>query len=249
MLSNGEVERVQQTGAGILNLDAAVQSTVTAIPTSLSFGVGNGTLGGAATGDFNQLTLTNIGAAADTFAISAVAFDYAPALQFSVIPGDTSPTSTLSLTIEPGKSQTLYAYWTSRSQLTKGEYQGFIDVRSRATGHLATVPYWYGVPTSVPRATLAVTNLPTTAVPGSSQGLLMRVTDDIGYPVLDPTSLAFQGKVVSGGGSISLSPNVFMTGLLEVVFKLGPNPGDNAYQFAFGQLPAMTVVITGTKSN
>ena len=249
MLPNGSVERVQQVGAGILNLDAALQGTVTAFPTSLTFGVGNGSLGGATTGDFNQLTISNVGAVTDSFAVSAVAFDYAPALRFSVIPGDTNPNSTLSLTIDPGKSKTVYTYWTTSNTLNPGEYQGLIDIQSVKTGQLSAVPYWYGVPTSIPRAVLPVTGLPTTAAAGSSQGLLLRVTDDIGYPVLNATSLAFQGKVVSGGGTVTLAPTTFITGLLEVIFKLGPNAGDNTFQFSFGQLPALTVTITGTKSN
>jgi len=179
---DGSPERVQQTGTGILNLDNALQNTVTAFPTSLTFGIGSGVLGGAATGDLNQLTLTNVGKATDTFRLSAIEYDSAPDPQFSVIPGDASPTSTLSLSIDPGQSKTVYIYWTTGRRLTPDEYQGQILILPTKTSGAALVPYWYGVPTGVPRGLVGIISPPTQARVGSTQNLFLRIVDDIGVP-------------------------------------------------------------------
>lgn len=40
------MERVQQTGTGVLNLESALRNTVTVYPTSLTFSLGTGLLGG-----------------------------------------------------------------------------------------------------------------------------------------------------------------------------------------------------------
>src|ERR1700730_14837308 len=104
---DGWVERVQQAGTGVLNVDAALRSNIVVFPPSLTYGLGNGTLGGAITGDLDQLTFTNVGTVTDTFHLAASAFDYAPPLQFSVVPSDQNPTDTLDLTLNPGQSKTV----------------------------------------------------------------------------------------------------------------------------------------------
>jgi minor extracellular serine protease Vpr len=243
---DGSPERVQQTGTGILNLDNALQNTVTAFPTSISFGIGNGTLGGAMTGDFNQLTLTNVGKITDTFRLSAIEYDSAPDPQFSVVPGDASPTSTLSLTIDPGQSKTVYVYWTTGAPLTPDEYQGQILILPAKSPGAALVPYWYGVPTGVPRAVVGISSPAAQARVGTNQFLFLRVIDNIGVPVTDDLSLAFKGSVISGGGTISLTPFLFFPNLRLIQFKLGPAAGDNVYRFSFGNLPPSQITITGT---
>lgn len=202
---NGWVERVQQAGTGVLNVDAALRSDIVAFPTSLTYGVGNGNLGGAITGDLDQLTFTNVGATTDTFHLFASAFDYAPPLQFSVVSSDQNPTNTLDLTLNPGQSKTVYAFWTA-SGLVPGEYQG--DIVVHGTNSYALVPYWYGVPTGVPADTFYLATPPTQAQAGTTQVAYVRVTDSIGYAIPDAPSLGFQGTA-TGGGSVTLSPQLF----------------------------------------
>jgi subtilisin family serine protease len=240
----GEIERVQQAGVGVMNLDAALQSTIATYPTSLTFGLGAGDLGGATTGDYDQLTLTNVGKTADVFHVSSIAFDSAPALQFSTVPADANPSSSLDIPIDAGQSKTIYAYWTTDSTLPVGEYQGDIDVEGAHGG--ALVPYWYGVPSQVPQNVRLINSPPASAKAGATIGLLVRVTDLIGFAITDNAHLAFQSQVNAGGGSITLAPILFFPNFREIVFKLGPNAADNTYTFRFGPSAPMQFTITGT---
>jgi minor extracellular serine protease Vpr len=238
---DGWVERVQQAGAGVLNVDAALQSNIVTFPTSLTYGLGNGTLGGASTGDLDQLTLTNVGTVADTFHLHASAFDDAPPLQFSTFSGDENPTDTLDVTLKPGQSKTVYAFWTADG-LIPAEYQGDIVVHS--TNSYALVPYWYGVPTGVPADKFYLLNPPTQAKAGTNQVAYVRVIDSIGYAIRDIPSLGFKGTA-TGGGSVKLSPIRFFPNIWEIDFTLGPNPGTNTYTVSFGDLPPTQFAITG----
>ena len=70
----GEFARAQEGGAGVLDVGAALRSTIAAAPVSLSFGVGgpDGYIP-------RRLTLTNVGTAAETYLLSAIPRDGAPA--------------------------------------------------------------------------------------------------------------------------------------------------------------------------
>jgi len=243
---DGWIERVQRTGAGYMNLDNALQVTATSFPTSISFGVGNGTLGGATTGDLNQLTLTNVGKTTDTFAVSAIAFDNAPPVQFGTNTAGTDAASTLSVTMAPGQSKTITVFWTTKTPLAPGEYQGLVSIVGSKSTDPTNVPYWYGVPPYVPFAFNALNSPPASAKVGTVASVYFRVTDSIGYPITDNATLAFQGAVLAGGGTITLTNNLFFPNIRQLQFKLGPNPGTNSYAFAFGNLGAFGVTITGT---
>jgi minor extracellular serine protease Vpr len=244
---DGQIERVQQAGVGTLTLDTALQSTISAYPTSLSYFLGSGDLGGAATGDVDQLTLTNVGTSSDVFHISSIPFDTAPALQFSTTSGDENPSSTLDLPINPGQSKTIYAYWTTGATLTIGEYQGDILVEG-ANGD-ALVPYWYGVPSQTPQNVFLMNGLPTSAAPGTTLPLYVRVTDLIGYAITDNIHLAFQGQVNAGGGAIALSPTLYFPNIRLITLRLGKNAATNTYTFSFGSATPIQVTITGTTGN
>src|ERR1700730_14732988 len=58
---------VQQMGTGALNMLAALQNNAAAVPSSLSFGIGSGTVDQTKT-----LTITNVGTTSDTFSITLV---------------------------------------------------------------------------------------------------------------------------------------------------------------------------------
>jgi len=240
---NGWVERVQQAGTGVLNVDAALRTNIVAFPTSLTYGIGNGNLGGAITGDLDQLTFTNVGAATDTFHLFASAFDYAPPLQFSLVSSDQNPTNTLDLTLNPGQSKTVYAFWTANN-LVPGEYQG--DIVVHGTHSYALVPYWYGVPAGVPADTFYLDPglPPTQAQAGTTQVAYVRVIDSIGYAILDAPSLGFQGTA-TGDGSVTLSPNPFFPNIWEIDFTLRSTAGTNTYTVSFGNLAPKQFTITG----
>ena len=241
---DGTVERVQQAGAGVLNLDAALRSNIASFPTSVTYGTGDGNLGGYATFDIQQLTITNSGTTADTFYLSALPFDSAPPLQFSDVISDRNPAGAWALTLQPGQSKTVYAHWIAKG-LVPGEYQGDILVRSSCC--TALIPYWYGVPTGVPADQLYLMTPPAQAPAGSTQAAYVRVIDRIGYAIVDPAGLGFQGVSTTPGAGVTLEPLPPEAGnIWGIVFQLAPRMGTNTFTVSFGGLPPTTFTITGT---
>ena len=235
------VAGVQRTGTGILNLESALRNTVTVYPTAITFLTGTGALD-----DFHQFAITNIGRSTDTFQIRSIPYDAAPSLRFSAItpsPGlvDPKPEATYTLSIDPGQTKTLYAYW--KAQLPMGEYQGQILVEGSAASVL--MPYWYAVPTLVPREVLTLTTVPASARVGTVVNLSVRVTDDVGFPLTTDLQLGFAG-VAPPGGSIDLLPGVVFPNRRTIRLTLAPTVRSNTFQFTFGNLPQITHTINGT---
>ena len=232
---------VQRTGTGILNLESALRNTVTLYPTAITFLTGTGALD-----DYNQVSVTNIGRATDTFRIRSIPYDSAPPLGFSAItPGtgllDPKPEATYTLTLDPGQTKTIYAYW--KAQLSPGEYQGQILVEGSTTSVL--MPYWHGVPTLVPREVLELTKVPTSALASTVVNLSVRVTDDVGFPLTTDAQLRFSGTATAGS-SISLQPGVVFPNRRTLRLTLAPTVRSNTFQFIFGNLPPIIHTINGT---
>ena len=245
LMVNGSpfIERVQQTGTGILNLETSLRNNVTILPTSLTFGVGSGTLGGARTGDFVQFSVTNIGKSSDTFKVRSIPYDSAPALQFSATPGSLTPEPTVNLTLAPGQTKTLYAYWSSPTMLPRGEYQGQILIQGD-TGAILT-PYWYAAPSLIPNAVLELNPPNSTARVGATVTLFVRVMDSTGFPLTTDAQLRFTG-VATAGATIDLLPGVLFPNLRAIRMRLAPTARANTFQFTFGNLPPITRIVTGT---
>ncbi len=186
--------------------------------------------------------MTNIGKVTDTFNIRSIPYDSAPALQFSANPGSLTPEPTHSMTLTPGQTKTVYAYWISRTTLPQGEYQGHILVEGKSTAVLT--PYWYAVPSLIPNAVLELNPPNSTARSGATVTLFVRVMDLAGVPVTTDGQLRFTGTA-SAGATINLLPQIVFQNLRAVQFGLATTARANTFQFTFGNLPPITHVITG----
>jgi hypothetical protein len=157
---------IQQSGAGFLNVLSAINSNIAAAPSSVSFGMGSGSVD-----QTNTVTITNVGAAADTFSIIAQPIGNGPA-----------PTlSANNIQLNPGQSQDIAVRFTATS-LDPGSYQGYLQVQGTQNSVIATVPYWYGVPSGV-ATHVTVLESPTNGRPGTAQTFYVRPSDDQGLPV------------------------------------------------------------------
>ena len=158
---------VSQAGAGMLNLLAAVSGTVTAYPTSLNFGAGSAVHSTA------QLSLSNVGASADTFTLQAVATGNAPA---------PSPTAT-PVSLDAGASQQV-GLTLDASGLDPGEYSGYLLVTGTANPTVARIPYWFAVPGRYPGRNFRTVagQLPIPQRTTSTQAVVFRVVDAAGCP-------------------------------------------------------------------
>jgi minor extracellular serine protease Vpr len=229
-LPDGSIAPVQVAGAGMLNLDAALQSNLVALPTSLSFGAGNGTV------DMSRnLSFTNIGSSAGTWDLSVEPFGN---LTAPVV-------SPATLILAPGASTRISVRFAGNS-LAPAEYQGFIRAQGPNGAPAIRVPYWYAVSTVKPD----VFWIPTFTASGRAGQILFwaittRVTDQFGVRM---SSMRPQASVVSGGGKIigTDSRDAVYPGLWGIHVQLGPTAGDNVFKIEVEGAAPIEITIKGT---
>jgi hypothetical protein len=220
---------VQRAGTGLLNLPAALESTATAFPASLSFGVGNSTM------DLSRdVTISNVGAAWETFSVSVQPIG-SGAMPFL---------STNTVQLDPGKALAVTLSFTGTA-LEPGEYQGFVQVQGATATTPVRIPYWYAVPSSTPRyLTVLYSEEQATVGRYLRNGIVFRVTDPSGIALLDANPAV---TATSGGGvvnSVRLVDNE-VPGAYTVNLTLGLRAGENVFQIQAGNL-TQDVTIEGT---
>ncbi|MGH9719817.1 MAG: S8 family serine peptidase [Bryobacteraceae bacterium] len=215
---------LQFTGAGSLNLDAAVRSTAAAVPAAVNFRTGGGTVD-----DSQVLTVFNVGSSAASYHLSTT--------------GDIASLSTGALTLEPGASAGVRLR-ISGASLAPGAYEGAVRIADAASGTEIRVPYWYAVTSNTPRF-ITVFEVSTGRSAGSTvnNAVLFRITDSAGVPIgeIDPTA-----TVVSGGGEILgvVSRNRSIPGVFALNLRLGTVRGANVVRIEAGGV-SRQVTITG----
>jgi minor extracellular serine protease Vpr len=223
---------VQQSGGGFLNMLSALNATAAAVPVSLSFGAG-GSIGSTHLNLTQTLTISNVGAAGDTFQISTAPRDpSAPVPQFP----------TTSVQLDPGASVSIPIVFAADG-LAPGQYEGFIQIQGANAPVPTQVPYWFGVASGTP-SYITVLNLAASASAGSTltQAVIFRLTDSVGLPASANVSIS----AISGGGRVNgisplggAYPNDYAISL-----RLGAQPGTNVFQIQAGSVVS-TVTITG----
>jgi subtilisin family serine protease len=247
-LTPGVPARVQQAGAGSLDMIAALNASGAAAPTSLSFGIGGG--------DVQQskaLTISNVTNASETFTIYVAGRDAptgpvppgsrtADALDtYSIQPiVSVSPSS---LTLDAGGSGTVTMTMTG-SQLPAAAYEGFVHLVGTKSGVDERVPYWYGVGPGAP-AHLTILDTATSPTAGAltQDAIEFRVTDASGINV---TGAQPKVTVVDGGGSVLgvISEGIIFPGVFGVEIEFGPTAGNNDFQIQVGSLIQTVTIVT-----
>ncbi len=216
---DGATSGVQRSGGGLLDVSAALNSTVAAYPALLSLG------------NSRTLTLSNLGGNADTFTITA-----APRS------GSAVPTMASSVQVAAGGSVDVPLTWNT-ANLASGTYEGFLTVSSSSTGTKVNVPYWYDASSGEP-ANITILDAVSSGRRSSvqRQAVLLRTTDVSGQSLL----LQPEVTVVSGGGSVravtSLDNQV--PGMFSVDVVLGPAAGTNVFRIQSGSVTT-DITITG----
>lgn len=216
----GQPQHIQDAGVGLLDLSAAVRSTLAAAPASVSFGAGPGDAQLSA-----SLRLSNIGYNPDNFLISVLPFADAPA----PVP------STTSVQLESNTYFDVALTFTA-SGLAAGEYDGFIVIQGTNSGIETRVPYWYAVASSSPAVIVVLSTPDTPPAAGST------VTDAIDFRVTDPSGIIVGSvtptvTVTSGGGSVLsiTSEDDAYPGVWSVDIRMGPTSGaSNVFQIVAG---------------
>ncbi len=220
---------VQFAGAGLLNLNAALRSTISAAPVALNFGTG-----GSDPDVTRNLTISNLGSAADTFTLSVLPNG----------PGPSPSVVTDSVQLDPGATTDLAVRWNA-SGLAPGEYDGFIRIHGVNGEVDARIPYWYAVPAQEP-AHLTVLSSVSNGAPGARvlEAITLRITDASGIPL---TGLQPKVTAYSGGGrvlSVSLQDSKY-PGAYSIDVQLGSQPDDDFFLIEIGGL-SQYVLITAS---
>jgi hypothetical protein len=224
-----QAQSVENAGAGVLDLNAAMLAPLAVYPASIGFGVGSGTDQLSAT-----VRLSNLGYSGDTF-------------QISVLPSGSAPAPVPSTNSVQLDSDTYFdvPFSFTASGLGPGEYEGFIAIQGTISGSVARIPYWYGVGPSTP-AHITILDIPGTPPAAGSlvdNAILFRITDAAGIVVsaVNPT------VTVSSGGGNALMVNwldAYYPGVWGVNIRMGPTSGAaNVFTIAAGSL-TQTVTIT-----
>jgi hypothetical protein len=212
--SRAEFASIQQTGSGILDLAAALQSTVTAAPASLSFGIGGGTIDQTRTINIATLTADVVPYGITVEPLTAGPAPVAVSSTNEMAPGETRAVALqLSGTFDPGV------------------YQGFLTIQT-ANGAPIRIPYWYGVPTNLPTS-VQVLDAPTSAIRSTNQTILFRFLDENGLPVTGDANVT----AVAGGGRLVRvdSTDANIPGSYEAVVRVGL-AGSNIFRIQLGDV-------------
>jgi subtilisin family serine protease len=218
--------RIQQSGAGVLNVDTALAANVTLSPVSLTLGSGGNSVETART-----LTLTNIGTIDESLSIAGRG---GPLLLVA------EPNT---LVLAPGASAEVKLTFTG-SDLAPGAQEGFVQVLSATTGAVMSVPYWYAVSNNQP-AGITILSTVQTARRGARQvdAVLFRVIDAAGLPL--PEASVTVTSTAGGGVARGVrSYDAEIPGLLGLEVQLGIAAGANIFQIETGGI-TREVTITG----
>ncbi|MBL8176118.1 MAG: hypothetical protein JNK48_15685, partial [Bryobacterales bacterium] len=226
--TDGHALRLQQSGAGELDVEASLAAQVTASPVSLSFGAG------AADVEVSKsLTFANVSAEAGTFLIGAETRAGAPVLNFDRSTVDLGAGASAELGV------TLRA-----SGLAAGTHEGVVTLTNVSTGASMRVPYWYAVRSREP-AHIAILEATASGRRGSLRrdAVLLRVTESSGVAITDApiTVTAMSG---GGGGVDVVSYDSEIPGLYGITVQLGPAAGANVFRIQAGEVFTL-VTITG----
>jgi subtilisin family serine protease len=214
--SEGNDLPVQSTGAGLLDMGRAINSTIAAFPVSLAFGATSSTIDA-----WKQFTVRNLGTEAATYELSVESTN------------DLKPTLSESrVTLSPGDRAWILALF-NNAGVTAGAYQGFIRVRQEGKDIDARIPYWLAVRSDEP-AQVAFVEQPFSGAPGSTVRVLFRVFDASGLPMTTPEPRI---SVVSGAGEVvSLSPSTSLPNIWVGRVKLGASDRINGFKIEAGTI-------------
>ncbi len=226
--TNGGVSGIQEAGAGLLDVQAALNARVTAYPVSLSFGAG-----GTDVELSRTLTITNVGTASEAFLIAAAPSADAAAPNIG--------TSTVELA--PGAAIGIPISW-SATGLAPGAYEGFVTVTGADSGTVIKIPYWYAATSGTP-AHLTILESISSGRRGSPQSdaVLFRITDASGVPL---TGVQPDISVTAGSGSVLgvHSYDSEIPGVFGIDVRLSQLRGVNVFRIQAGEV-VKEISITG----
>ncbi len=220
---NGRIVRPQESGTGLLNLEAAAVAVTTANPVSLTFSASSGTVDAT-----RILTFDNLSNEPDRLTLAVEALD-----------GVVLPKVAAAVNL-PAKGRAAVNVSFVATSLAPGPYQGWLIARSERTGQAIRVPYWHGVGSDKPAALTPLLD-ETSARPGDLLQFVVQITDSAGLLTdgVTPTLTAIARNGVTGR-VLGFSREDIGTWVATVSLAAGIN----AFDIAAGDLRS-TVLLSG----
>lgn len=179
--ADGSAMDVMKGGAGSLNLENALNMTLSARPVSLSFGLQGSTLD-----TYRQVIVKNISETPRSYTLEIQSANEAKPLLTAT-----------ALTLAPGEIAGPCLMF--QGEYEPGNYQGVLVIRDDETQAESRVPYWMAVKSDTPHQ-ISIPIVPETFRFGSTVSYYVRVHDISGAVISDQAPVA---TVVSGNAQIS----------------------------------------------
>jgi minor extracellular serine protease Vpr len=228
---------VQNVGTGSLDLYGAFQNNLTATPVSINFQ----TASGNTVNSTIPVTVTNVGAAADTFSVAVNPLD-----------GNLTPAvDTSTFRLAPGQTQTINVTMASNNLQPGWYHDGNVVITGTQTPIATNLAYWFGVPgTDIYTVNLLNQNqLNAGAAPRQTVAILVRYTDVIGMPITGPApTVTVPG---TSGRVLNIIPAGDIPGTWEIDVKLdnGFAQGGDEFDITVGNLQSPLAVFIPISSN
>lgn len=204
----GRMVDVRSVGGGRLDLGAAIGSTVTIAPATLSFGIAT------SLPQTQQLQITNTGSAAVS-------------LTLAVVPVVTSGSAAVtldkqSLSLAPGEAGSISASLTGTTP-APGAYSGTVTIQ--APGVALRIPYFFVVGNGVPDEVIPLTGTGFSGAPGSPNFVAFKVVDIYGIPVAGLPVMWSESPGGTAAGDSATDAN----GVASALLTLGSEPRTYSY--------------------
>lgn len=211
---------VMNAGAGRLNLPAALATTLTADPVSLSFGIVSNAGAGTA-------TLKNVGSQTETFDVTVSESVSDAGLHMVASPSQ--------ITLGAGQTTTLTLTGTTTAT-QQGIFEGFVTVKSKSTPTSIRIPYWmmFGRPAIFTGGLVDAAGYGHQLAPGEMASLF---GTSLGAPGLGigastiplPTDVAHSVVTIAQGSTTTAVPLFYSSaGQLNLQLPFTLTPGVNA---------------------
>jgi subtilisin family serine protease len=210
----------QSGGAGLVDAFAALNSTATVLPTSVSFGAGLKEISAT-----RRFTLTNISGSDETYSLT-------------VEPNGCSSAPAVSqdtLAVAAGQSADVDLAWNG-SGIGPGACEGIVRISGTSSGTTLRLPFWYasatGVPARITQLDITDSGRRNTTV---QDAILFRLSDGAGLPIGDYNP---EVSIVSGGGAIVAAHRYDkqVPGAYGIDVRLGPRAGTNTIEVRVGDV-------------
>ncbi len=226
MSEDGERERLTAAGAGVLDIGAAVRSSATVVPPSVSFG----SVRGASYPIRRRIEIANKTVQRQTYLLSVEPRDADVNGRVTI-----NERTGASFTLAPGGSIGLEVALQG-SQPAPGAYEGFLRLTSLNAKGPVSVPYYYVAGDNEPYDALVLRGRDETGIEGeeSTETVAARVLDRFGVPVAGRSVRFAPGQ--SSVNILRTTPSTTPHGLLYASVRYGPDPGEQTVVAVVGEL-------------